>query len=103
MPKPVTLADMRAAQMEAERLVEQHGFHRFGATALRTAYTDGGKAVTLPSRKRWAHRDGLRVTIGRDTTYFYQMVGEQPVTVAVLKTLETLALRRTLKRLLMLR
>jgi hypothetical protein len=93
-----TLVDRQQAEQSVIAMVLEYGFVSAGMTDPRTVIKDDGvTTVQLTGRKRYENRDRVRVTIGRDTTFFYT-VGDngEPNMIASHKTLEIDAIKRTL-------
>lgn len=95
-----TPAARQQAAQTVTRLVLAAGFVAAGMTEPRVVTTYHGEPVHLPGRQRFENRNDVRVTIGRDTTFFYT-VGEDGTAnnIAVHKTRDVKAVQQTLTRL----
>lgn len=96
-----TLDERERAEDTVRELVYQAGFQNHGTTDPRAVEQPDGTTIQLPGRARFINRDRIRVTVGRDTTYFYTVSdGTWEVnSIAVHKTLDINGIKKTLSKL----
>lgn len=95
-----SMKEILAAEAFVIQRLYAAGFVEHGTVDLYTEYTEGGQAVQLGGRKRYAlPGTNLRATVGRITTLFYRVNGEDVTFLAKIPTLHIDKITETIIRL----